>query len=74
MTKNTPRDRVWIYVLYQAFEVGAEAVRSQQVADATGVSERTARDTLKTMPFTEEYRIPDGRVRYDIDITFFTRD
>ncbi|MFW5905610.1 MAG: hypothetical protein ACOCUO_02060 [archaeon] len=71
MTKNTPRDRVWVYVLDQAFKVGAESVRSPQVAEAAGVSERTARDALKTMPFTDEYRIPDGRVRYDIDYSFF---
>lgn len=60
--------------LGQAFEVGAEAVRSRQVAEDTGDSERTARDTLKAMPFTEEFRIPDGRVRYDIDTSLFSRE
>lgn len=74
MAKNTPRDKVWTYVLDQAFAVGNDSVRSEEVADAVGVSERTARDALKSMPFTDDYRAPDGRVFYGIKMEFFERE
>ncbi|MFW5950079.1 MAG: hypothetical protein ACOCR6_01860 [archaeon] len=73
MVKQTTRDRVWITVLQQMFRetTPAEAVRAPYVAEIANVSERTARDTLRSMPFAEQERMGDGRVRYRLDHDWF---
>lgn len=48
MAKRTPRDRAWIYAL-TATHREESAVTSARLAELADVSERTARDTLKTM-------------------------
>lgn len=66
MASPTIRDRAWIETLNNLLGDG-NAVTPEYLVNSAGVSERTARDTLKVMAsegFVEEDRIPDGRVRY----------
>lgn len=66
MVKETSRDLVWIETLESFLGTGT-SVTPQTIVDEVGVSERTARDTLKTMAqngLAEEDRLPDGRVRF----------
>lgn len=57
-------------------ENGPRSVTPGWIAEEIDVSERTARDILKTMAnegLVQEDRIPDGRVRYIPD-GLFARD
>lgn len=66
MAKNTPRDQVWQFVIGETVQE-RNKVTSSFVAEEIGVSERTARDALKSMPFLESRKIPDNRVIYELD-------
>jgi hypothetical protein len=48
MAKHTPRDGCWKFAFTRAHRKG-EPIDDEMLADAVDVSERTARDVLKTM-------------------------
>lgn len=66
MAKNTPRDQIWIHVIRTTVNERL-SVTSTSVAEEVGVSERTARDALKSMPFLKEKHLSNGRVKYTLE-------
>lgn len=69
MPYETKRDQVWTRVVeeFLSAESPTLSTHPDYIAEETGVSERTARDTLKAMAergLVEEDRIPNGRVVY----------
>lgn len=70
MVRNTPRDRVWKTVVDEVLGNGL-GVTSAYIAEEAEVSEKTARESLKSIPFLVEERIPSRRKRYVLDPEYF---
>lgn len=66
MAQGTTRDRIWSVALNRAIRKG-EAVYPAEIAEKLNVSERTARDCLKSISganFLKRDVVASGEVRY----------
>lgn len=63
MAKNTKRDKIWIYVINESVRK-RRPIKPLEVAGAVSTTEKTARDTLKSMPFMRQDPRSDGTVWY----------